>query len=319
MRMSLLSRWVFALTIALAIPTLATAQVSSTEQAVMDKILKLKSEIDALMMKPGTSSDKAAMDKVLDMKKDIDTFMALLPPELQKQVQDKMAQSSNQTARGNHSVDAEQFQDLPFVMTPQDVKKVEVALMRSQLVILKRIATALRQKGTLDANLQNQWAQFVEGVAGSGMGADVPSLTKYVMREAYAKQHEDLELLGNKVRYYRDMRDMLKEEIEKIKKLTDTVSDAGDPLPQSIRKKRFSLGLDGSLKQQVGNEIADKADALQYIEELKQHLTTTNEGAEAATLELEGALLRQQSKLKTMSDISQKLEQSGKAAVLGEQ
>jgi hypothetical protein len=38
--------------IALGIPAPAIAQVSSTEQAVMNKILKLKAEIDHLMMMP---------------------------------------------------------------------------------------------------------------------------------------------------------------------------------------------------------------------------------------------------------------------------
>jgi len=75
--------------IALGIASLATAQVSSTEQAVMDKILKLKKGIDELMMKPGSSSDKTAMDKMLEMKRDMDTFLGLLPPHLQKEVQKK--------------------------------------------------------------------------------------------------------------------------------------------------------------------------------------------------------------------------------------
>ena len=91
-------RWVFAMVcvVALGIPTLTQAQVSSTEQAVMDKILKLKGEIDQLMMKPGSSSDTAAMEKVMDMKRDMDTFLDLLPPHLQTQVQKKMAQTAGQ-------------------------------------------------------------------------------------------------------------------------------------------------------------------------------------------------------------------------------
>ena len=66
----------------------------------MDKILKLKGEIDQLLMKPGSSSDKAALDKILDMKRDMDTFLGLLPPHLQEQVLKKIAQSTGQASGG---------------------------------------------------------------------------------------------------------------------------------------------------------------------------------------------------------------------------
>jgi len=306
--------------IVLGIPALAIAQVSSTEQAVMDKILKLKGEIDQLMMKPGSSSDKAAMDKVLDMKRDMDTFLGLLPPHLQKQVQQKMAQSVRQASGGvQGGAGGAAPGDLPFVMTPQDVQKVEMALMRSQLNVLKRIAAALRQGGSLDARTQAQWVQFLESVAGSGMETDVPSLTKYVMKEAYSEENKDLETLGNTVRFHRDMRATLREELTKAKKLADAVSGEDGPLPEAIQKKRVTLGLDGKMKLQPGPEIASKAGAMKYIEELEKHLSTTNENAEKATLKLQEALLKQQPKLKTMSDVSQKLQDAGKATVQGGQ
>lgn len=304
--------------IAFAIPALAIAQVSSTEQAVMNKILKLKGEIDQLMMKPGSSSDKAAMDKVLDMKRDIDTFLELLPPHLQEQVQKRMMQSAGQASSGLQGGVSEP-EALPFVMAPQEIQKVEMALMRSQLNVLKRIAGALRQGGNLDARTQEQWVQFLESVAGSGMETDVPSLAKYVMREAYSEGNQDLEMLGNTVRYHRDMRAVLREEITKVKKLANEVSGEDGPLSETIQKQRLSLGLDGKMKLQPGREVAAKADAMQYIEELENQLTTINENAEKATLELQEALLKQQPKLKAMSDVSQKLQDAGKAAVQSEQ
>jgi len=298
--------------IALGVPDLIMAQVSSTEQAVMDKILKLKGEIDALMLKPGSSSDKMAMDKVMDMKRDMDTFLELLPPHLQTQVQNKMAQSAGQvlTALGNM-----EDPELPFVMAPQELQKVEMALMRNQLNSLKRIGGTLRQRGTLDAQTQGMWVAFLESVAGSGMPSDVGLMTKYVMHEAYAAENEGLETLGGKLRFYRDMRAKMKAEIERVEKMVNAVPEADGPLSETIRKKQFSLGLNGEAMVREGEDVSRKEGALTYLEALKKELAETNEQAEKVNLELESALLKQQSKLKMMSDVSQKLQDVGKAAV----
>ena len=150
------------------------------------------------------------------------------------------------------------------------------------------------------------------------METDVPSLTKYVMREAYAEQNKGLEDLGSTVRFHRDMRSKLRDEIAKVKKLADAVPGADGPLSEAIQKKRITLGLDGKVKLQPGPKIMAKTDALQYLEELKQHLTANNEKAEQAALELEKVLLKQQPKLKAMSDLSQKLQDTGKTAVQGQ-
>ena len=71
------------------------------------------------------------------------------------------------------------------------------------------------------------------------MEVDVPSLVKYVMREAYSEENEGLEMLGITVRFYRDLRTKLREEITKVKKLADAVSGEDGPLSETIRKKRF--------------------------------------------------------------------------------
>ena len=304
-------RWVFAMVcvVALGIPTLTQAQVSSTEQAVMDKILKLKGEIDQLMMKPGSSSDTAAMEKVMDMKRDMDTFLDLLPPHLQTQVQKKMAQTAGQMLA---------VPELPFVMAPEELQKVEMALMRTQLNSLKRIGVALRQGGGLNAQTQDLWVAFLESVASSGMQADVGLMTKYVMREAYAAENEGLETLGGKLRFYRDVRTKLKAEIEKVEKLVHAVSGEDGPLSETIRKKQFGLGLNGEATVREGEEVANKVGAMAYLEELKKELEQTNEHAEQINLELEAALLKQQPKLKMMSDVSQKLQEAGQAAIQGD-
>ena len=305
------NRFLYAMVCVLGISTFTEAQVSSTEQAVMDKILELKADIDELMMKPGSSSDKAAMDKVFETKKEMDTFLGLLPPHLQEQVKKKMAQSSGGAQEGGDAID----QKIPFIMTQLEVQKVEMALMRSQLIILKRIAGALRQSGTVNPTMQVQWTEFIESVSASGMEADVPSLTKYVMKEAYSEGNKGLEELGSQVRLYRDMRTQLRDEIAKVKNLAAAVQGTTGQLSESIPKKQVSLGLDGKMKLQVRGQVTSKTDALQYLEELEQHLSATNENAEKASLELEEILLKQSPKLKTMSEVAQKLQESGKAAV----
>jgi hypothetical protein len=267
------------------------------------------------------------MDKVMDMKRDLDTFLELLPPHLQEQVQKKIAQSGRPASgapsfggqpsglpAGDGPAAASGAEALPFMMGPQEVQKVEMALMRSQLNSLKRIGMALRQGGALDAQTEGLWVQFIESVAGSGMEAEVPSLANYVMREAYAKDNEDLEMLGGKVRFYRELRTQLRDEISKVGKLANVVSGEDRPLAEAVRKKRFSLGLSGDVVRQEGEEVTDKAGAMKYLEELEKQLAKTNEDAEQANLEFEGVLLKEQPKLKAMSDLSQKLKDAGKAA-----
>ncbi len=298
--------------LSLGISGLTFAQSSSTEQAVVDKILKLKGQIDQVMMKPGASADQVAMDKVMQMKRDIDTLLDLLPPQLQAQVQKKMGQSQ---ALGEGAADVAETENLPFVMGPQDVQKVERVLMRSHLNALKQIGGALRQKGTLDAQTQAMWVQVMENIVGSGTEADVQLMTKYVMKEAYAKENEGLDLLGGKVRFYQNLRAKLREEMAKVKKATQAVPGDDGPLPEAMRKKQFSMGLNGDVAIREGDEVAAKTGALQYLAELENQLATTNENAEKAALELEDALLKQQPKLKAMSEVSQKLQDAGNAAV----
>lgn len=301
--------------IAMGLCGVAHAQVSSTEQAVMDKILKLKGEIDELMMTPGSSSDQVAMDKVMDMKRDIDTFLELLPSHLQDLVRKKMAQPAGQVAGALMGSVSQPEAALPFVMSPQEVQQVEAVLMRAQLNSLKRIGAALRQGGTLTDNTQKLWVQFVESVSGSGIEADVPSLTKYAMREAFAEENAGLESLGTMVRFHRDMRAKLKEEIAKVEKLAHAVSGDDGPLAAAIREQRFSLGLDGGVAQKSGLEVKTKSGAMHYLDTLKEQLAKTNEDAETASLELEDSLLKQKPKLKAMSDVAQKLQDSAQAAM----
>ena len=151
------------------------------------------------------------------------------------------------------------------------------------------------------------------------MEVDVPSLVKYVMREAYSEENEGLEMLGITVRFYRDLRTKLREEITKVKKLADAVSGEDGPLSETIRKKRFSSGPgpNGEVMHQEGDRVATKAAAMQYLEELEKQRETTNENAEQANLELQETLLKHQPKLRTMSDMSQKLQNVGQAAVQG--
>ena len=111
------------------------------------------------------------------------------------------------------------------------------------------------------------------------------------------------------------MRTQLRDEIAKVKKLAAAVQGTTGQLSESIPKKQVSLGLDGKMKLQVRGQVTSKTDALQYLEELEQHLSATNENAEKASLELEEILLKQSPKLKTMSEVAQKLQESGKAAV----
>lgn len=294
----------------------AYGQVSSTEQAVMDKIVKLKGEIDQVMMKPGASSDPAAMERVVTLKKEMDTFLALLPAHLQAQVQKKMGQSSG-SPMGGVQGGIVQAENLPFVMTPQDVEKVEMALMGAQINSLQRIGVALRQGGTLNARTQGMWVALIESVDNSGMDADVGLMTKYVMREAYAKENEGLETLSGKVRFHRDMREKLQEEIARVKKATDSVSGADGPLAEGIQKKTFGLGLDGGVAVQNGDVVNNKADAMAYLGELEKELAKTNEHAETASLALEKELLQKQAKLKTMSDMSETLKKAGQEAMIG--
>ena len=296
-------------------PSFAVAEVTSTEQAVMARILNLKAEIDQIMMNPGSSSDTAAMNKVMSLKREMDTFLGLLPPHLQDQVKGQLKAASSSAAVGEVPLTDSGSVNLPFVMTAQEVQQVESVLMRSQLNALKKIAVALQKEDGLNTQTQALWTQFVRSVAGSGMTADVPSMAKYVMREAYATESGALETLGGQVRYYRELRARLKEETARLEAILQKLSGEAGPLPQPIQTKEFSLGLNGEVTIKEGGEVVDQAAAKAYAEALAKQLEMTNESAEKASLDFEKALLAQEPELKAMSEVSQKLLDAGASAV----
>ena len=326
------------------------AQMSSSEKAVFEKILKLKRESDALMRQPAATSERELLDRALKLKGDMNRLLLQLPPRyhdaLQKALEKpedpspkakpkpKSDPAASQTpAPGSPQPPGEGgptggmppgLEKLVY-MRPEDVKRVEQALMSAQLRELRRIGMLIQQlsaqQGTLDAATRGRWVNFVEGVAGSGMEVQPQTLVQYVLHAAYAEATQDLGLRAAKVAFYNNLRAKIRAEILKTREIEEAVAGAADeaPLKNPFKKKRFLTEPtpDGTVHVQEGELVSSKGQLAGYAEALEQQLQAVGNDAGAANTALQQALQNQQQTLQTVTNVSKMLKDAATAAVQG--
>jgi hypothetical protein len=188
--------------------------------------------------------------------------------------------------------------------------------------------------GTVTANLQGRWAEFMGKIATSG-GVDVNVLVQFVLREAYMENTKDLHFYAQKVRFYNDLKKGIREELTRARKaLSDQAQGCADwakteekdveNAPVSYRGKEFlstpdynpAGGMMPKPATEMGeNEIATKGQLEAYIEGLEEQLSSVGDDAQLANVDLQNMLQKQQQTLLMMSNISKMLHDTAMAII----
>lgn len=347
--MPLRNKWFLhlAICVVFSTPVMSEEVLSETESVLVDQIVFLKGEIDALVLQPATGSEKQFADRILKLKGQMDRLMRILPPHAQEHLQKKLARpdatvgkpamQSGMAGSGGAPSGSQPQRLFIRVMSPQDVARVEQSLMTAQLRELKRIRTIIKntpsQTGGLNTKIQGQWTRFIEGIIESGMEIEVPVLVQYVLQGSYPKManpgatnpgatnpktKQDQMFEEIKSKFYVNLEAKLQAEIARARELASAVEGKEDAalLPEAIREKRFASGPGpgGAVMHRDGAAVSTKGELDAYIQKLERRLSDTKREAPSADAVLQNRIQSQEQALQKISDIAKMLEEAAKAA-----
>jgi hypothetical protein len=207
-----------------------------------------------------------------------------------------------------------------------------------QLTQLATSAAALTAPGSdtstaATADLQGRWADFVAGQQVGG-AMDVNSLVQFVLREAYMENTKDLHFYAQKVRFYNELKKMIRNELTKAREYL--AAQAGSK-PEDALKGGYSnsTGGTGPLSFPTEPQFDETSGAMvphdptsnydaefnkkehleTYIKNLEEQLNSVGDDAQLANVDLQNMLQKQQQTLQMMSNISKMLHDTAMAII----
>ena len=191
---------------------------------------------------------------------------------------------------------------------PKGMTKQETAQFRA-------VSKSLRGGNTKAA--QRHWSSLVTGMAKRrAPSADINTLMQHALRESYLEANKDLRLYADKVRHYNELKEAIRNELIKMRKLRAESGNkpANASIPTSI--PRFSAAA-ASRKP----SLALKARVVQpkewdgYIKNLEERLAGVGDDAQLANIDLQNNLQKAQQILQTLSNVSKMLHDTSMAII----
>ena len=134
--------------------------------------------------------------------------------------------------------------------------------------------------------LRSRWADFVAEAAANGAAIDPNALVQYVLRESYLQTTEDLRFYAEKVRYFNEAKKLLRDYLNKLREFE-----------QSMKDEKL------------------KAEVAEHIKSLEEKLSSADDDAQLANVDLQNVLQKQQQTLQMMSNISKSLYDCAQAII----
>jgi hypothetical protein len=186
--------------------------------------------------------------------------------------------------------------------------------------------------GSLDfsnpAAISDRWGEFIAGVNTGGVPMDINALIQWVLKESYLETNKDLQFYADKVRYFNDVKEAIRDHLTDVREQFAEVSknnpgaQDSDDLGLSIDKMDVpgyyggAPGEEGVALEKTGTKTGStKKDIENYIEELEQKLSSVGDDAQLANIDLQNKLQQQQQTLQTISNVSKMLHDTAMAIV----
>ncbi len=196
------------------------------------------------------------------------------------------------------------------------------------LIQLGQSAAALTSAGTTSpqatADLQGRWADYVSGQNVTGF-MDVNALVQFVLREAYMENTKDLHFYAQKVRFYNDLKKLVREELTKAREHLS--KQAGKKPEDNLTSNYTSMEFPTEPKfdqatgamvphdPQSSTSLKNKEELETYIKNLEEKLNSIGDDAQLANVDLQNMLQKQQQTLQMMSNISKMLHDTAMAII----
>lgn len=153
------------------------------------------------------------------------------------------------------------------------------------------------------AEARVQWSRLVSA-AGLRSEADVSALVQWVLRQAYLETNKDLKFYADKVRYYNEMKQEIRDDLGHAR--------SGRPV-KGIALVPYRP--DGAAVKTEPPRVLSKTERDQYIKSLEDKLNGIGDDAQLANVDLQNVLQKQQQTLQMMSNVSKMLHDTAMAVI----
>lgn len=219
--------------------------------------------------------------------------------------------------------------DLPSFVTNMEQSGVVSGLTQQELGSLKQLASSIAGMvsgsgvGTAGnmAGVQAQWAEFI-AQKGCGDAMDVNALVQFVLRESYLETNKDLQFYAQKVRFYNDLKKMIRDELTTAREELAKYAGADATTAVGYTQKDFTdtpvLDAQGNPVPRPptnGGSVGTKEGLETYIKNLEEKLNSVGDDAQLANVDLQNMLQKQQQTLQMMSNISKMLHDTALAII----
>jgi len=150
---------------------------------------------------------------------------------------------------------------------------------------------------------RGQWTRVVP-VAGLQSEVDINALVQWVLRQSYLETTEDLKSFADKVRYYNEMKQGIRDELGQARAGRAVKRIA--PVPYRP---------DGAAIKTEPPRVLPKAEQDRYIKSLEDKLGSIGDDAQLANVDLQNVLQKQQQTLQMMSNVSKMLHDTAMAII----
>lgn len=177
---------------------------------------------------------------------------------------------------------------------------------------LERVVRELKRDDRVQA--QRHWSRLMRDVSGSAAPIDVALLIQWVLRESYVETLEDLRLRADKVRFFNEQKNAVREHLDRSRQVL-----RGMRRGSKVRVERISVAPRYKVKKDPvrvsGQRKLSDDELAEEIREWEQKLQTIGEDAQLANIDLQNALQKQQQTLQTMSNVSKMLHDTAMAVI----
>lgn len=146
---------------------------------------------------------------------------------------------------------------------------------------------------------------------------DIDSLVQWVLRESYTETTEDLRFYAEKVSFYNQLKNSIREELTAAREIFADNSDNDEELSAPYQTSTISNIPDSEFNVSIsdGDTISTKAELDSYIEQLETQLNTVGDDAQLANVELQNMLQKQQQTMQMISNVSKMLHDTAMAVI----
>jgi vacuolar-type H+-ATPase catalytic subunit A/Vma1 len=151
---------------------------------------------------------------------------------------------------------------------------------------LSVIITSVKRK-QLDS-AQQRFQAFVEGLNARKTAMDINELIMYIMHESYLETNKDLQFYAAKVKYFNELKKVVREHLTELRKVAVSIDDCGN---------------------EAKNSLDD------YIKKVEENLRGHGDDAQLANIDLQNQLQKQQQMVQMMSNVSKLLHDTAMAVI----